>query len=99
MSLKELPARVSVCEQPECALKQGRMNRPRLADLLIRALSKKDAIDQIPEGSRITPHDVCIECAQRVIRGHRPLLTTAEREQLIVDGSRNAIPRTHLNWS
>lgn len=74
-----------VCEQPACALKQGHMNRLRLADLLIRALSKDGVIDCIPNQARITPRSACIECAQRVIRGQRPLSTWAERTRILVD--------------
>jgi hypothetical protein len=95
MFVKHIQAKPPVCEQPECALRQGHINRPRLADLLIRALSKKDSIDRIPEQARITPRNVCIECAQRVIRGHKPLLTMAEREQIFTSGTKDADPHTH----
>ena len=74
-----------VCEQPSCALKQGHMNQLRLADLLIRALSKDGTMDCIPNRMRIIPRSVCIECARRVIRGHRPLPTCAERKRAFLD--------------
>ena len=95
MFLKNIATRQPVCEQPACALRQGHMNRPRLADLLIRALSKKDSIDYIPERARITPRGVCIECAQRVIRGHKPLLTKAERERVFADRPPEAKHHAH----
>lgn len=95
MFLKNIPVRHSVCEQPACALRQGHMSRPRLADLLIRALSKKNSIDRIPERARITPRSVCVECAQRVIRGHKPLLTMAERDQIFADSPPEANHHTH----
>ena len=92
---RDAPLKPPICEQPKCALKQGHMNRPRLADLLVRALSKKNSIDEIPERMRITPREVCIECAQRVIRGHRPLLTSVEREKIYAELPMQPNPRTH----
>ena len=95
MFTKDAPSKPPVCEQPHCALKQGHMNRPRLADLLVRALSKRNTIDEIPERTRIAPREVCIECAQRVIRGHRPLLTSTEREKIYAELPPQPHPRTH----
>lgn len=95
MFLNDMPAGHPVCEQPSCALKQGHMNRPRLADLLIRALSKEGLVDCIPEHTRIAPRKVCVECAQRVIRGRRPLLTTGEREKILADHQPGPSSRTH----
>ena len=85
MATNDIQLQHLVCEQPSCALKHGRMNRLRLADLLIRALSKDGVIDCLPNQMRIIPRSACIECAHRVLRGQRPLSTWAERKRVPVD--------------
>ena len=90
MATDDIQLQHPVCEQPSCALKQGHMNQLRLADLLIRALSKDGTVDCIPNRTRIIPRSVCIECAHRVIRGRRALLTRAERTKFFLDDSQSS---------
>lgn len=84
MTVRNIQLQDLVCEQPLCALQQGHMNRAKLADLLIRALSKDDSSDPMPDKARITPRSSCIECARSVIRGHQPLLTWAESKRVFL---------------
>ena len=85
MAIRGIQSQPLICDQPRCALRPGHMNRPRLADLLIRALSKDEAIDRIPDDARITPRSACIECAKRVILGRSPLLTRSERRKFFLE--------------
>ena len=85
MAIRVIQSPHLICDQPTCSLRQGHMNRPRLADLLIRALSKDDTIDRIPDHARITPRSTCVECAQRVMLGRPPFLTRSERRKFFRD--------------
>ncbi|MFT5694939.1 MAG: hypothetical protein ACI9QQ_000914 [Myxococcota bacterium] len=94
MTKKTLRLPKATCEQPDCALKRARMNVPRVAEILVRALSKEDSIDRLREHERITPRGACVECASRVVRGLQPLMTIAEHERQAQNTSDS--PEKHL---
>jgi hypothetical protein len=75
-----------VCTQPECALKRHDLNQDGLAELIVEAISVNRPIEQSNSSQRIRPHDVCKDCALRVLRGKGALLTRSEKEELILAG-------------
>ena len=60
------------CTQPECLLREEDVDCRSLAELVVRVLSGEDVSNVMAGKSPIHPHEHCIDCAQRVMRGGKP---------------------------
>jgi hypothetical protein len=63
---------VDPCAQPECLLWEEGVDCRFLADLVVRVLSGEDVSNVMAGKSPIHPHERCMDCALRVMRGGRP---------------------------
>ncbi len=63
---------VEPCTQPECLLREEDVDCRSVAELVVRVLSGGDVSNAIAKESPIHPHEHCMDCALRVIRGGKP---------------------------
>ena len=73
---------VPLCTQPQCPLRRIQFNRTRLAELLVRSVTRyREALPSTDE-REIVPMDQCVACALRVVRGQRPFPTREEKRRI-----------------
>ncbi len=60
---------VEPCTQPECLLWEEGVDCGSLAERVVRVLPGEDVSNVMAGKSPIHPHEHCIDCALRVIRG------------------------------
>jgi hypothetical protein len=63
---------LEACTQPECLLWEEGVDCRSLAELVVRVLSGRDVSNVMAGKSPIQPHERCIDCALRVMRGGEP---------------------------
>jgi hypothetical protein len=63
---------VEACTQPECLLLDKGVDCRFLAELVVRVLSGEDVSNVMAGKSPIHPHEHCMDCALRVMRGGEP---------------------------
>ena len=63
---------VEPCTQPECLLWEEGVDCSSLAELVVRVLSGEDVSNVMAGESPIQPHEHCVACVLRVIRGGKP---------------------------
>ena len=66
-----MPFVVKPCTQPECLLWEEGVDCGSLAELVVRVLSGED-VSNVTAGKAIQPHEHCLDCVLRVIRGGKP---------------------------
>ncbi len=74
------------CTQPECLLREEDVDCRSLAELVVRVLSGGDVSDVMAGKSPIHPHERCVDCVLRVMRGGKPLPSVEEVERLLETG-------------
>ncbi len=67
-----MPFVIEPCNQPECLLWDEDVDCRSLAKLVVRVLSGADVSNVMAGKSPIHPHERCIDCALRVMRGGKP---------------------------
>ena len=67
-----MPFVVEPCTQPECLLWEEGVDCGSLAELVVRVLSGEDVSNVMAGKSPIQPHEHCLDCVLRVIRGGKP---------------------------
>ncbi len=63
---------LEACTQPECLLWEEGVDCRSLAELVVRVLSREDVSNVMAGKSPIHPHERCMDCALRVMRGGKP---------------------------
>ena len=63
---------LEACTQPECLLWEEGVDCRSLAELVVRVLSGEDVSNVMAGKSPIHPHERCMDCALRVMRGGKP---------------------------
>ncbi len=63
---------VESCPQPECLLWEEGVDCGSLAELVVRVFSGEDVSNVMAGKSPIHPHEHCMDCALRVMRGGKP---------------------------
>ncbi len=63
---------IEACTQPECLLWEEGIDCRSLAELVVRVLSGEDVSNVMAGKSPIHPHERCVDCALRVMRGGKP---------------------------
>ncbi len=63
---------VEACPQPECLLWDEDVDCRSLAKLVVRVLSGEAVSNVMAGKSPIQPHEHCLDCVLRVIRGGKP---------------------------
>ncbi len=63
---------LAACTQPECLLWEEGVDCRSLAELVVRILSGEDVSNVMAGKSPIHPHERCMDCALRVMRGGKP---------------------------
>jgi hypothetical protein len=63
---------LEACTQPECLLREEGVDCRSLAELVVRVLSGEDVSNVMAGKSPIHPHERCMDCALRVMRGGKP---------------------------
>jgi hypothetical protein len=63
---------LEACAQPECLLWKEGVDSRSLGQLVVRVLSGEDVSDALAGKSPIDPHEQCLDCALRVMRGGEP---------------------------
>ncbi len=67
-----MPFVVEPCTQPECLLWEESVDCRSVAELVVRVLSGTDFSNVMTGESPIHPHEHCMDCALRVMRGGKP---------------------------
>jgi hypothetical protein len=67
-----MPFVVEPCTQPECLLWEEGVDCGSVAELVVRILSGEDVSNAMTEKSPIQPHEHCVNCVLRVMRGGEP---------------------------
>jgi hypothetical protein len=67
-----MPFVVEPCTQPECLLWEESVDCGSLAELVVHVLSGEDVSNVMAGKSPIQPHEHCLDCALRVVRGGKP---------------------------
>ncbi len=63
---------LEACTQPECLLWEQGVDCRSLGQLVVRVLSGEDVSNVMAGKSPIHPHERCMDCALRVMRGGKP---------------------------
>ncbi len=63
---------IEPCPQPECLLWEEGVDCRSLVELVVRVLSGEDVSDVMAGRSPIQPHERCMDCVLRVMRGGMP---------------------------
>jgi hypothetical protein len=63
---------LEACTQPECLLWEQGVDCRSLGQLVVRVLSGEDVSNVMAGKSPIHPHEHCMDCALRVMRGGKP---------------------------
>ncbi len=67
-----MPFVVKPCTQPECLLWKEGVDCGSLGELVVGVLSGEDVSNVMVGKSPIQPHEHCLDCVLRVIRGGKP---------------------------
>ncbi len=67
-----MPFVVEPCNQPECLLWEEGVDCGSLAELVVRVLSGENVSNVKGGKPPIQPHEHCLDCALRVMRGGKP---------------------------
>ncbi len=67
-----MPFVVKPCTQPECHLWKEGVDCGSLGGLVVGVLSGEDVSNVMARKSPIQPHEHCLDCVLRVIRGGKP---------------------------
>ena len=67
-----MPFVVESCTQPECLLWEEGVDCGSLAELVVSVLSGEDVSNVMAGKAPIQPHEHCLDCVLRVIRGGKP---------------------------
>ncbi len=67
-----MPFVVKPCTQPECLLWKEGVDGGSLGELVVGVLSGEDVSNVMAGESPIQPHEHCLDCVLRVIRGGKP---------------------------
>lgn len=76
------PSSVPQCTQPQCPLRRIQFNRTRLAELLVRSVTRESEALPSLDGREIVPEEQCVACALRVVRGQRPFPTREDKNRI-----------------
>ncbi len=67
-----MPFVAKPCAQPECLLWEDGVDCGSLGELVVRVLSGEDVSNVMAGKSPIQPHEHCLDCVLRAIRGGKP---------------------------